>query len=113
MAFNLGGIEFEGFELPEKLELGGEQAMVVQRVIGGKRVIHAMGPDDAPIEWSGRLLGETAQLRALRLDLLRRAGRELEFRFAHRAYKVVIRRFKAEHERPYLIPYSITLEVVK
>lgn len=111
--FTLGGIEFQGWEIPDKLPLGGDQALVVHKTIGGKRVIHAMGPDDDAITWSARLFGETAQLRAFRLDLLRRAGRELEFRYANRAYKVVIKSFTATHDRPYLIDYSISLEVVR
>jgi hypothetical protein len=109
----LGDIEFTGFALPENIDLGGEQALVVQKVIGGARVVHAMGPDDAPIEWSGRFLGETAELKAFRLDLMRRKGEELDFRFANRAYRVVIKKFTAKHERPYLVSFSITLEVVK
>lgn len=113
MIFSLGSKLFQGFELPEKLTLGGEQALVVQKVIGGRRVVHSMGPDDAPIEWSGRLMGETAALRAFQLDLVRRSGRELELRVGIRAYSVVIRRFQASQERPYLFSYTIAVEIVK
>lgn len=110
---SLGGILFEGFELPEKIAQGGNQELVIQKTIGGRRVIDSMGPDDAPIEWSGRFLGETAQLRALRLDLLRRSGREVELAFGLRAYRVVVRSFQAQIERPYLVPYSISCEIIE
>lgn len=109
----LGDIEFSGFELPESMPMGGEQTLVVHKMIGGKRVIHAMGPDDTTIEWSGRFLGQTAELRALRLDLLRRSGREVELAFGLRQYRVVVRRFTANLERPYLVSYSISCEVIE
>lgn len=72
-----------------------------------------MGPDDAPIEWAGIFVGETAQLRALRLDMLRRSGRRVELSFGLRLYEVVVRRFIATLERPLLLRYQITCEIVR
>lgn len=109
----LGDIEFSGLELPESMPMGGEQTLAIHRMIGGKRVIDAMGPDDAAIEWSGRFLGQTAELRALQLDLLRRSGREVELAFGLRQYRVAVRRFTAKLERPYLVSYSISCEVIE
>lgn len=109
----LGGIEFAGFELPEQMTGGGSQALVVHKMIGGKRVIHAMGPDDDAIPWTGRFMGETAHMRVLQLDLLRRSGRQVQLTYALRAYLVVISKFTWQMERPYLWSYSITCEVVQ
>lgn len=111
----LDGIEFEGFELPESLAFGGNQALVTHKMIGGARIIDAMGPDDEPITWSGRFLDEFAAEKAFRVDLLRRSGREvrLEVPAASRAYRVVVSSFKAEMQRPYLFPYTIAVEIIE
>lgn len=109
----LGGLEFEGFEIPEALPMGGKQALVVHRTIGGRRVIDAMGPDDAPISWSGHFLGEQAQRRALRMDLLRRSGRVVELEHGLRRYRVVVSEFTARVEQPYVVPYTITCEILE
>jgi hypothetical protein len=113
MALMLGGIEFQAFELPESIPQGGAQAMAIHKLIGGRRIVDAMGPDDAPIEWSGILIGETAQQRALRLDLLRRTGRRVELGFGMRMYEVVVRNFQAVLERPMLLRYTIVCEIVR
>lgn len=109
----LGPVQFQAFELPEKMPLGGTQQLIVHKVIGGKRVIDAMGPDDAPLEWSGRFLDENAEMRVAQLDLMRRNGQEYQLTFALRAYRVIISRFTAEMERPYLWNYTIACEVIE
>lgn len=110
-----GRIEFKGFELPEELSFGGSQALVTHKLIGGRRVVDAMGPDDAAITWQGRFLDEFASLKVFQLDLLRRSGREVQLAVpaAHRAYRTVVSQFTATMRRPYLYDYSITLEIVE
>jgi hypothetical protein len=107
----LDGLELTDFELPEKIDQGGQQELVIHKTIGGRREIHAMGPDDAEISWSGRLWGETAQLRALRFDLMRRSGKQVLLEFGLRTYKGVIKSFTAQIEKPYLLTYSISYEI--
>ena len=62
----LGEIEFTDWELPESIPMGGQHEVVVHKTIGGARVVHAMGPDDLVIEWTGYFMGPTAPERALR-----------------------------------------------
>lgn len=109
----LGDVDFVGLELPEKMTVGGSQRLVVHKTIGGKRVIDAMGPDDAPLSWSGIFLDENAEMRVLRLDLMRRNGLQHQLTFALRAYWVIISSFTAEMIRPYYWNYTITCEVVE
>ena len=49
----LGDFEFARYEIPEQITFGGDQRLVVHELVGGTRVIDAMGRADAPLEWSG------------------------------------------------------------
>lgn len=111
----LDGVQLAGFELPESLAFGGAQTLVTHKMIGGSRVIDSMGPDDEPISWSGRFLDEFAAEKVFRFDLLRRSGREvtLQVPAASRAYRVVVSRFIAKMERPYLYSYDISCEITE
>ncbi|MGZ5029012.1 MAG: hypothetical protein ACXWAT_00925 [Methylobacter sp.] len=109
----LGDFEFSRFEIPEKIGFGGDQALVIHNLVGGARIIDAMGRQNKPLEWSGLFYGETALERARYLDRLRVAGQKLELTWSEFRYSVVIRSFNPDFERFYKIPYSISLEVVE
>jgi hypothetical protein len=108
----LGDFVFAGMEMPESLRFGGGQALVVHRLIGGQKVVDAMGPDDAPPEWGGWFRGENALERARYLDTLRKQGKALTFTYSEFRYLVLIASFTADFQRPYQIPFRISLEVV-
>ncbi len=109
----LGDFAFSRYEIPEKINFGGDQILVVHQLVGGRRVIDAMGRSDAPLEWSGLFQGQTASARARYLDGLRIAGKELELSWGDFRYRVVIASFHAEYERFYQIPYRISLTVAE
>jgi len=109
----LGDFEFAGMEVPESIPFGGRQALVVHKLIGGDRVIDAMGPDDDPLEWKGWFRGATAMARALYLDTQRKLGKPLTLTWSELRYLVVISSFSADFRRPYEIPYRISCEVVE
>jgi hypothetical protein len=109
----LGDFEFAGMEVPESIPFGGNQALVVHRLIGGDRVVDAMGPDDAPLEWRGWFRGASALDRALYLDTQRKLGKPLTLTWSQLRYSVVISSFSADFRRPYEIPYRIACEVVE
>ena len=109
----LGGVLFQGFEIPEKIPLGGKQAGKLHKLPGGVRIFDAQGPDDNPIAWKGRFRSFTAIPRAQRLDSMRRAGRELDFSVLGLSYTVVIDEFKFEILRPYEVDYEISLHVIE
>lgn len=110
---SLGGVEFRDFEIPEQIRgMGGEQALVIHRLLGGRRVIDATGDDPTPREWSGRFRGADALPRARVLDQMRRAGQPVTLAFADVSETVVLRRFTYDPERFYEVPYSLSLEVV-
>jgi hypothetical protein len=109
----LGTIVFTGHEVPSSIPFGGEQRLVTHRLIGGQRVVDALGPDDADITWDGRFRGAQAVTRARALDALRRSGEAVELRWHALAYRVVVADFRAEFERFYEVPYKITCRVVE
>src|SRR5689334_14980148 len=60
----IGPVLLEAFELPARVGWGGRQRMAVHRLPGGRRVIDAMGRDDADIAWTGVFTGSDAVARA-------------------------------------------------
>lgn len=108
----LGDFQFLNTEVPERLPFGGDQLLVVHELVGGTRVIDAMGRSDKAIAWSGLFLGAQANDRAATLDAMRIAGIPLALNWGTKSYTVVIHAFEADYERFYRIPYSIVCEVL-
>ncbi len=113
LTLTLDDFIFRDAEIPEQITFGGDQKLAVHRLVGGSRVVDAMGRDDAALEWSGLFLGQDAVRRARHLDGLRIAGRQLDLTWNEFSYKVVIKSFRAPFERFYKIPYTISCEVVQ
>jgi hypothetical protein len=109
----LGDFTFENFEIPEKITFGGSQKLVTHELVGGGRVIDAMGRSDAPLSWTGLFMGEQANNRARYLNNLRIKGAALDLTFHEMKYKVVIENFTADFQRYYQVPYSISCVVVE
>jgi hypothetical protein len=108
----LGNFVFQDYEIPERIEFGGKQALAVQKLIGGRRIIDAMGPDDHDPSWSGRLQGENATERALQLDEMRNAAQLLGLSFGDFFFQAVIADLKLVFERSYQILYTITVTII-
>jgi len=109
----LGDFAFSRFEIPEKITFGGTQHLAKHEMVGGVRVIDAMGRSDMPLSWSGLFQGESALSRARYLDTLRVNGAALQLAWSELRYLVVISDFQADFHRFYQIPYRITCEVVQ
>lgn len=109
----LGDFTFDHAEIPERINFGGEQSLVVNKFVGGGRVIDCMGRDDDDISWSGWFIGTNALDRAHYLDQLRASGNQLTFKYFDFYYSVVIKSFKANLEKYYQIPYTISLAVIQ
>jgi hypothetical protein len=112
VTLTLGGVVFQGFEIPATINSGGAQALNVHKMPGGNRVIDAMGPDDSEIRWSGRFRGSGSEARALLIDFMRRQGQQQLLAYSLHRYQVVIKEFEADFEQSYEIPYRICCEVV-
>lgn len=108
----LGDFTFSSFEVPEEIRFGGAQRLSTKELIGGQRVIDAMGRSDRPLEWHGVFTGVDASDRAQFLDSLRVSGLPQDLSWGQFKYQVIVREFEASYQRFYRIPYRITCEVV-
>jgi prophage DNA circulation protein len=109
----LGDFLFESFEIPSEIKFGGNQKLVTHQLVGGSRVVDAMGRNDMPLSWSGMFLGQSALDRARYVDYLRTAGQPLNLLWSEFNYSVVIEHFECSFERFYKLPYSISCLVVQ
>jgi hypothetical protein len=105
----LGPFVFEEFAVPERLPLGGAQAMHVHKLPGGRRVIDTMGPNDRDRSFTAAHWGSRALSDHLTLDAMRVAGTALAYTNGAEARSVVISDYTADVEKFNYIPFSITL----
>ncbi|MDE1907013.1 MAG: hypothetical protein KGH75_11250, partial [Rhodospirillales bacterium] len=112
VVLSLGDVAFRDMEVPEKISFGGKQRLAVQNIIGGGRIVEALGIDDGEISFSGIFSGSDAASRAQLLDTARVLGAQLPLVWQGFYYLVVIAGFSAEYHKPNLIPFTITCVVV-
>lgn len=108
----LGPVAFQGFEVPERITLGGRQRLAVHTLPGGVRVVDAMGPDDGELAWSGMISGIDAAARVRQLDGMRQAGQALPLGWDGWRFTVIISRFEADCANPWWVPYQISCTVL-
>ena len=112
VTLTLGLVEFDNLEIPSNIPWGTTQSLVTHRLVGGTRIINAMGPDWKPLTWSGLLFGSDAASRARTLEQLAADGLPRNLTWGPFSYLVVVKEFSADFKRLYEMPYSITCEVV-
>jgi len=112
ITLKLGDFTFGRGEVPESISFGASQQLHVHTLVGGARVIDAMGAVPLRPEWSGWFIGPRTLARARFLKKLAEAGQPLALRFGEFAYTVMISAFSAEFRAGPNLPYSITLEIV-
>lgn len=108
----LENFTFSGLGVPDRISVGGSQQTATHRLIGGTKIIDAMGRDDLPLEWNAIFLGPDAVQNARYLDGLRIAGKQVPVTWGEFNYTVIVKDFKADYLSFHEIPFSITLEVV-
>ncbi len=107
-------ISFQGIELPEKITFGGTQLLSVHQLIGGRRILDALGASDEPLSWSGIFQTSAAVDRARFCDTLRRTGEPCKLTWGEFCYTGVVSQFSADYTRGGLyVPYRITLTVAE
>ena len=108
----LGSFVFRALEIPQQINFGGAQQLVQHDLIGGNRVIDALGQSDSDISWKGLIQGQDAITRAQELNRLRAIGQQLTLKWFNLNYSVVILSFIANTEKYFQITYEITLRVI-
>lgn len=110
--FTLGSVTFTGIEVPESVQYGGNQNLIVQKLPGGWKVIDDGGNDPLTINMRGIFLGSDAKPKSDAITQMRMAGKTVAFTAAAQTLRVKIRAFTCEYRRMgYYIPWQITLEV--
>ena len=107
----LGNFIFSDFAIPETIKWGGKQSLVVHKLPGGARVIDAMGPDHAPIAWSGIFLGPGAAQQAQTLDAMRVSGQVWPLTWGNFSFDVLIEDFQATSHKAWHVTYQISCVV--
>lgn len=112
----LGDFTFQDMEVPEVIGFGGDQRLSVKKLVGGVRVIDAMGTDPKPLEWSGTFFptqdGQSALDRAEAVKSMVLAGQPVTLTWDTLQYSVYIRSFNPDY-RFARIPYRIVCEVLQ
>lgn len=107
----IGSMVLTGPEVPDILVVGGQQTLVVHRMVGGGRTIDAMGNDPARLRLRGQFVGPTAQARAQLLERMRQTGGEILFSIAGMAFSVWIAEFSYVYQaKGAMCPYDLVLE---
>lgn len=106
-----GYFVFTREEVPEHILQGGCQAVSVQRMVGGRRIVRAMGPDEDEITFSG-LFAYQGTARSDFLDGLRRRGDLCTLTWDNRRLLVIVSAYRVRYEKPYELRYSISFTVV-
>ncbi len=113
IALILGPVVFQDFEAAAGIRFGGEQRLAVHKLLGGARVIDALGRDDSEIILSGTFSGEDGTLRARALDELRALGTVLPMTWDVFCFSVVIRDFDVDYRNAYWIPFRLCCTVLR
>lgn len=113
IALILGPVVFQDFEIPACIGFGGKQRLAIHQLVGGGRVVDALGRDDTEIVFQGVFSGADATLRARALDELRVAGQPLPLTWDVFYYSVIISRFAADYRNGWWIPFKLSCTVLR
>lgn len=112
LLFVLGNVVFSVDEAPDELPIAITQALRVSDLIGGKRVIQAMGTVWKPLKWEGYFFGINSQYRARLLSRMMAEATVQRLTYLSYALDVVIEEFTANYQHEYEIKYEIMVQVL-
>jgi hypothetical protein len=112
LTFKLGNLTLAGFELPEMLPLGGDQAHSVHDFPGGDRSAQVFGYHRRMLSFSGTLLGADALNRSGLLESLVAQGQVVPFQYGGDKADVLPVRYYPDVHNQFEIAYTIELVVV-
>ncbi len=109
----IGDLVLEGHEVPDRISIGGAQAVTIHKMPGGGRIIDAMGSDPGTIAWRGVFVGPNAAQRARLLDFMRQQGSPYGLSFGDYMFNVVIVHFEYDYQdQGAVLSYRIRTEIV-
>lgn len=108
----LDSVVFTDFSIPDRIVGGMSHMLGVQKLIGGDRIIDAMGADPETLCWRGRWRGPSAVGNSQTLEAMTASGGQFSLTWGSNFYQVVIARYVSEYEAYFEIPYEISCIVV-
>ncbi len=106
----LGNVTFNVDDLPEEINLGGEQVLAVRQFPGGGLDVQALGAFDDVIQWDGTFLFDTALSNCKAIDAIRQQGEPVQLQAGPFTRQVLVQKFTFKYQNDYYIPYSIELQ---
>lgn len=111
-AFSIGTVDFSLEEAPDELSIPISQNLAVKDLIGGKRIIQALGTVWKPLKWEGYFFGANAQYRARVLSRMMAEASVQRLTYLSYALDVVIEDFVAVYQHQNQCKYEITVQVL-
>jgi hypothetical protein len=109
----LGDVVFGHMEVPPGINFGGEQMLVVNQQVGGKRDVNALGRSEHDISWNGTFLYKFAEERSRALDYMRTQGLTVELIWGQFVYSCIVKSYRPIYKEYYYIPYRITVTIIE
>lgn len=113
IAFKLGDIAFDVFEVPEEFEDGLETAFDKKDHPGGGRTITTFGVHELPVSWSGWFWGADARDKLDALKRLQALCQPVTWTYGEESWQVVIVRVKGGRKNQNKIRYAIDVEILE
>lgn len=98
--------------MPSKVSGGMEQQLGVSQLIGGARVVDAMGQAPLPLKWQGRWRGPNASSNNDIMIAMAQAGQQIACSWGEYFYNVVLKAYSFEYEDYFEIMYNLELIVI-
>ena len=110
---SIGNVTLEGFEVPDAIPFGGQQQLTTHKLVGGNRVIDAMGPDEKEISFTGKFFGANATDKANTLDEMRKSAIPVDLIWGQYFRRVIIADFDCSYTLVgSLLPYTLKFIVL-
>ena len=110
--FSIGGIALDSWSTPSRMMWPSGHKINKHVFVGGARHIDAMGPDPAPIQWSGRAKGSSAASNMMALRAMCIAGAQVPLIWNAYTMTVIVTSFMPVYRSPIEWDYQITVEIV-
>ncbi len=107
---SLGNVTFNVDDLPEEINLGGEQVLAVRQFPGSGLDVQVLGAFDDVIQRSATFLYGTALSNCKTLDAMRQQGEPVQLQVGPFTRPVLVKKFTFKYQNDYSIPYSIELQ---
>ena len=111
--FSIGNVAFIQDEAPEELAISSSQNLAVHDLIGGNRVIQALGTVWKPLKFEGVFWGANAEYRSRLLARMKAEGTIHRLTYLSYAFQVVIEEFTANYKHQYKCEYTISVQILK